>query len=140
MITCKLALPGNLADVLRGGALTEEQARTIYRQGREAVVFALLELSKQLAEQRAAGAGQSHQTPSTPSGMQPPYQKPTVPVRGKKKPGRKNGHPGSRREPPTRIDRVYLRQSILCQVKLRVADGQSVGICDSLELSTAAGR
>jgi len=83
--------------------LTEEQARTIYRQGSEAVVFALLELSKQLAEQRAAGAGQSHQTPSTPSGMKPPYLK--LPVKSRKRtPGAKPGHPGVRRAAPEHID------------------------------------
>ena len=35
------------------GSLTEEQARELYRQGEEAVVFALLELTKQLAEARS---------------------------------------------------------------------------------------
>ena len=65
----------SLLDVLRSGPLTEEQARMIYAQGPEAVVFALLELSKRLAEQQAEAAAQSHQTPSTPSGMKPPYQK-----------------------------------------------------------------
>ena len=75
----------------------------IYAQGPEAVVFALLELVKQLAQQRAAGAAQSHQTPSTPSGMKPPYQKPPG-KRRKRQPGAKPGHLGSRRPPPERID------------------------------------
>jgi transposase len=92
-----------LLDILRQGTLTEEQARTIYQQGREAVIFALLELSKQLAEQRAAGAAQSHQTPSTPSGMKPPYQKPPS-KRRKRTPGAKPGHPGTRRAAPEHID------------------------------------
>ena len=39
-------------------------------------MFALLELAKRIAEQRTA-AGPSHQSPSTPSGMKPPYEKPT---------------------------------------------------------------
>jgi transposase len=103
MATCKSALPGNLLDVLRDGALSEEQARMIYEQGPEAVVFALLELTKRLAEQRAAGAAQSHQTPSTPSGMKPPYQKPPG-KRRKRRPGAKPGHRGSRRKPPEHID------------------------------------
>ena len=101
--TCKSALPGNLADVLRGGVLTEEQAQTIYEQGRDAVVFALLELAKRLVEQRATDAGQSHQTPSTPSGMKPPYQKPPAKHR-KRPPGAKPGHQGFRRKPPEHID------------------------------------
>jgi transposase len=91
-------------DVTIGPSLSPEQAHEIYAQGEEAVVFALLELAKQLAEQRAAEAGLSHQTPATPSGMKPPYLKPPVRTRGKKKPGRKAGHPGSRRPAPERID------------------------------------
>ena len=91
-------------DIPLGGSLTEEQARRIYAQGEEAVVFAFLALAKQLADQQAASAATSHQTPSTPSGMKPPYRKPTVSTRGKKKPGREQGHPGSRRAVPERID------------------------------------
>ncbi|MCK4850798.1 MAG: hypothetical protein KAT11_05570 [Phycisphaerae bacterium] len=57
-----------------GEALTEKQARQIFRQGEEAVVFALLQLAKQLQQaQSTALAG-----PSTPSGMKPLYQKPSV--------------------------------------------------------------
>jgi transposase len=104
MATCNAALPGNLLDVLRSGALSEEQAQRIYEQGREAVVFALLELTKRLAEERATGASQSHQTPSTPSGMKPPYQKPSG-KRRKRRPGAKPGHQGSRRKPPEHVDR-----------------------------------
>jgi len=84
--------------------LKEEDARAIFAQGEEAVVFAILSLSKRLAEQKANEAASSHQTPSTPSGMKPPYSKPSPSARGKKKPGRKPGHPGSRRKVPQRID------------------------------------
>ena len=94
--------------------LTAEQARAIYAQGEEAVVFALLRQAKIIGEQQAAAAATSHQTPSTPSGMKPPYQKPTTSRRGKKKPGRKAGHPGSRRDPPTRIDRRQEHRANVC--------------------------
>jgi transposase len=104
MATCTSALPASLLDVLRQGTLTEEQARMIYQQGPGAVVFALLMQAKRIAEQQAAAAAQSHQTPSTPSGMKPPYQKPPG-KRRKQRPGAKPGHPGSRRKPPERIDR-----------------------------------
>jgi len=83
---------------LRGATLTEEEAAAIYDQGKEAVVFALLELTKQLAEARSPSV-----TPSTPSGMVPVYEKPAAKPR-KKKPGAKPGHPGSRRQTPERID------------------------------------
>jgi len=46
--------------------------------------------------------------------MKPPYQKPAVPARGKKRPGRKNGHPGSRRERPERIDRHVAHRAKVC--------------------------
>jgi transposase len=83
---------------LQQASLTEEQARELYRHGEEAVVFALLELTKQLAEARSPSA-----TPSTPSGMVPVYKKPTKGKRGKK-PGAKKGHQASRRARPERID------------------------------------
>ena len=88
-----------------GPGLTEEQARDIFAQGEEAVIFSLLEMAKMLAEQQAGAADFSHQPPATPSGMKPRQAKPAAPARGKKKPGREAGHPGSRRPPPERIDR-----------------------------------
>jgi transposase len=81
--------------------LTEEQARQIFRQGEEAVVFALLQLAKQL-QQAQAGPPWG---PSTPSGMKPVYQKPPAST-PRKKPGRKPGHEGVRRATPERIDQI----------------------------------
>ena len=96
-----------------GPLLTEDQAREIYAQGEEAVIFALLTLAKQLAQQSATAAGSSHQTPATPSGMKPAYQKP--PPRGrKKKPGRKQGHPGSRRPVPEYIHHRQTHRADRC--------------------------
>jgi len=97
-----------------GPGLTEEEARAIYAQGEDAVIFALLTLAHRLAQQTAAAAATSHDTPSTPSGMKPVYQKPSVPVRGKKRPGRKDGHPGSRREAPTQADREEVHRAEVC--------------------------
>lgn len=88
---------------LRTASLDERQAEEIFARGKEAVIFALLELTKQLAEQRAKMAGESHQTPGTPSGMKPIYTKPPRKPR-KKSPGAKCGHAGSRRATPERID------------------------------------
>lgn len=101
-------------DISLGSSLTEEQARTIFALGEDTVVFALLAQAKMLAEQRAAEAAVSHQTPSTPSGMKPVFQKPTAPTRGKKKPGQKPGHPGCRREIPVRIDRHIEHRAKVC--------------------------
>src|SRR5262245_64696525 len=88
---------------LLGPHLTLEQAEQIFQQGKEAVIFALLEFSKLLAEQQRRSAQQSP-TPSTPSGMIPTHLKPAIRER-RKKPGRKRGHTGVRRPPPDRIDR-----------------------------------
>ena len=97
-----------------GPSMTEQQAREIFAQGEEAVVFALLQLAQQLAAQAAKAAGTGHDTPSTPSGMKPPYAKPSVTTRGKKRPGRKVGHLGSRRPVPDRVDRFEEHRAKVC--------------------------
>ena len=45
MATCMEILPDSTREVLRQAALTEDQAAVIFEQGREAVIFALLELT-----------------------------------------------------------------------------------------------
>jgi len=87
-------------DVSLGPDLTTEQAEEIYNQGKEAVVFALLDLAKKLAEQQSPPAP----APSTPSGMVPPFQKPSSKKSRKKKGGREKGHPGARRKTPDQVD------------------------------------
>jgi hypothetical protein len=68
MATCKSISRDDILHTLGSGPPTEEQARTIVTQGSEVAVFALLEVSKKLAEQQAKTAAESHQTPSTPLG------------------------------------------------------------------------
>ncbi len=80
--------------------LSEQEADDIRSQGRHAVVGLLLTLSAQLVEART-GVKPIH--PSTPSGMKAPYEKPP-PGRRPRKPGRKQGHSGSRRGAPAKID------------------------------------
>jgi len=75
--------------------LTREEAEAIYALGPEAVIFVLMALAARLAEQGIS-------TPSTPSGMVPVYEKPTVSKRSKT-PGAKPGHPGACRKPPPEI-------------------------------------
>jgi transposase len=102
----------NAAAISLGPQLTAEDAERIYAQGKEAVIFSLLQLAQMLAERQAAGT-----TPSTPSGMIPVYQKPAAPESkpGRtKKPGAKPGHTGSRRPAPTRIDRRESHRSPTC--------------------------
>lgn len=83
-----------------GPNLTAEEAEAIYARGKEAVIFALLELAAQL--RRSRGECASVSSPATPSGMVPIHQKPNLRKR-RKKPGRKPGHPGARRPPPQEI-------------------------------------
>ena len=87
-------------DISLGPQLTEDEAAAIFEQGKEAVVFALLQLARMPRPMAVEGAS----SPGTPSGMVPPYQKPAKSSR-RKKPGRKVGHPGVRRAAPERIDR-----------------------------------
>ena len=68
---------------LLGPNLTSEQAALIFRQGEEAVVFALLSLAKQLAEKRSSAA--TTPDPAAPSGQTPPYLKPAAKTRAKPK-------------------------------------------------------
>ena len=77
--------------------LTREQAYAIYAQGKEAVVFVLLELAGRVPQQSP-----DCPTPSTPSGMIPTYKKPASKGR-RKKPGAKPGHAGARRGRPPKI-------------------------------------
>jgi transposase len=100
-------------DISLGPHLTAEQAKAIYSQGEEAVIFALLKLAKMLAEQQPANPPAP--SPSTPSGMIAPFLKPTRAGR-RKKPGRKNGHPGTHRPPPQRIDRREEHRAAACPI------------------------
>ncbi len=83
------------------GQLTEAQAVRLARENPEVLALALLAASKRIAELQGTPR---HLHPSTPSGMVPVYTKPNRP-KGRKKPGAKTGHPGHRREAPTRVDR-----------------------------------
>jgi transposase len=100
-------------DVPLGPALTEEQAREIFAQGEEAVVFALLTLAKLAAASNPASDSNS---PSAPSGMKPPYLKPNATSKRKKTPGQKPGHIGTRRPkpPPERIDVCEEHRAVCC--------------------------
>lgn len=99
----KVAAQGLIAAALRG-ELTEQQARRLGREHPEVLALALLAASKRIAELQQAHSETHARSPSTPSGMVPVYAKPS-PSRRSKRPGAKKGHPGHRREAPSRIDR-----------------------------------
>jgi transposase len=88
-----------LIDAALAGALTEAQAAALPTLGAEAVALFALAVSRHLAALQSGRAA----SPSTPSGMIPVYQKPAAGKR-KKKPGARNGHAGTRRRKPAKID------------------------------------
>ncbi len=98
MLTGTEALDTAALEAMLGPALTAEQARQIYEQGPEAVVFALLALATRLARPTVGQAD-----PSTPSGQRPIFTKPSGKGRRRRR-GAQSGHPGHRREPPAHID------------------------------------
>lgn len=98
-------------DIALGPQLTTEEAAAIFAQGEEAVIFALLELARLLKQ--AEGKCASVISPATPAGMKPVHQKPATSKR-RKKPGRKPGHPGSRRKLPERIDERQDHRAACC--------------------------
>ncbi len=69
------AISEQTMESLAAGALSEQEVGDIVALGSEAAVLVIPERSRQLAEQRAETAAESHQTPATPSGMQPPLSK-----------------------------------------------------------------
>ncbi len=98
-------------DIALGPQLTRAQAARIAAQGKEAVIFAMLELAAGWA--RAEGLRCRVDSPATPSGMVPTHLKPPAKKRGKT-PGRKPGHPGARRKIPDRIDQRKTHRAPCC--------------------------
>jgi transposase len=89
--------------------MNRRKAEKIYASGKEATILALLEMAariltlqaqndqlQQRLQQLETGAS-NNDSPSRPSGMIPVYEKPCATQRGRKRPGRKKGHPGTRR-------------------------------------------
>jgi transposase len=97
----------SLLAALFRGELTEAQAAWLAELGPEAVRLALLAANERIAQLQPASS------PSTPSGMVPVYEKPATPQR-RKKPGAKNGHAGSRRQTPEKIDQKVEHRLEVC--------------------------
>ena len=89
----------DLLDALFRGELTEAQADQLAALGTEAVRLALLAANRRFAQLQPASS-----LPSTPSGQVPVYQKPATDKRRRKEPGARDGHKGSRRKRPQKID------------------------------------
>ncbi len=92
------------------GDLSSAQLLRLCKDNPEVITLALLAAGRRIGEQDkriAVLQGQAQEqpaSPSTPSGMQPIYTKPNT-GRRRKKSGAKEGHPGHRRQTPTRIDK-----------------------------------
>jgi transposase len=86
--------------------MNRAQALAILQLPREQAICAIIALgekAQQWEQLQAQGAGNTPISPTTPSGMQPVYLKPTSKRRAQK-PGRKLGHPGAHRATPEHID------------------------------------
>jgi transposase len=99
----------SLVAALLQGKLTEAGAARLAAAGEEMVLLALMAANARIAALQQPAP--SH--PSTPSAMVPVYQKPPTPRR-KKRPGAKNGHPGSRRPTPVKIDEHMDHRLAVC--------------------------
>jgi len=89
----------HILDAAKRGVLTREQADALHALGAEAVALFALAMAEHVARLQPGAA-----LPSTPSGQVPVYEKPTTDKRRRKKPGAKDGHKGSRRKTPQKID------------------------------------
>ena len=85
--------------------MNREQALALLALPREQAVAAILQLAEKAAhwERLQAKGEDTASSPTTPSGMQPVYLKPSAKKRTKK-PGRKAGHVGAHRPSPEHID------------------------------------
>ncbi len=92
--------------------MTREQALALLALPREQAIERILELARkaELWEKLQAEEGPS---PTTPSGMTAPYEKPAHRKKNRK-PGQKKGHPGQRRTPPGRIDSIHVHTLNRC--------------------------
>ena len=102
------------------GELGEKEVRLLCEQAPELITLALLAGAKRIAEQNTRIAELERQpgrsetlSPSTPSGMVPVYEKPSVKKR-RKKPGARDGHPGRRRERPKKITQQRTHRLTRC--------------------------
>jgi len=103
---------GALIDSAVRGELSRAQALRLCRVCPELVTLALLAAGQRIAKLEGQKNGQ-HPSPSTPSSMVPIYTKANT-SKGRKKPGARIGHPGSRRPAPCRIDKRQTHRLRCC--------------------------
>jgi transposase len=89
--------------------LTRAQAEAVVPRDRSAYLFMMLQLSALMAGGPGAPANGAH----TPSGSIPPYAKPSVKPRTKKR-GARHGHAGACRARPERIDHHQTHELPAC--------------------------
>jgi len=89
--------------------MTRAEAKAILALPQDKAIYAILALAEK-AEKYDQIVGEV--SPTTPSGMTPPYLKPTLGKR-RKSPGRKKGHPGISRLRPDEVDH-FKEHSLKC--------------------------
>jgi transposase len=95
------------------GTLTDAQAEQLAVVDTSVQKLAWLAVARRIAELTAKLDGLARVDPAMPSGQRPIYAKPTAPKR-KGKPGAKDGHPGTRRPQPQRIDQRQEHRLEVC--------------------------
>jgi hypothetical protein len=92
--------------------MTRDEAIALLELPREQAIEAILKLAEKAEKYDLATYDPG---PTAPSGMIPPYLKPTCDI-SRKKPGRPVGHPGSCRTQPTKIDETIPHELCQCPV------------------------
>jgi transposase len=101
-----------IIDATLRGEVNEEQAARVYELGREAVCAFVLAASARIVELYSnMSANLPASGPHTPSGVIPPYAKPSTSKPRRGKPGARNGHEGHRR-PVADADRIARREAL----------------------------
>ena len=88
--------------------MTRDEAAAILKLPKDQAIDRIIALAEKAEKYDQVYDGVS---PTTPSGMKPPYLKPQGKKR-KRKPGRKKGHPGAFRPKPDKVD--YYKDHTLC--------------------------
>jgi len=101
--------------------MTRDEAAAILKLPEEQAIDKIISLAEK-AEKYDQISGDI--SPTTPSGMKPPYLKPPGKKR-KRKPGRKNGHPGTSRPKPDKVDH-YKDHTLCCCPECNNSLGESV--------------
>lgn len=130
----------SLIDAALRGALSQEDATRVLEMGAEAAVALILAISRRIAELTGAAPQSEGGGPHTPSGMVPPYAKPSV-SKHRRRVGAMPGHAGHRRpisgEPDRRERLDDLKVCPECHGPVRAARRWRTRVIEDMPEDTA---